>query len=100
MTDETVYVPKTLEYDEGEPLGVDGDVVAIIKSRPASRRITVLVALPAEEHGSDQDVSEGVTLDELADMGYRELQEVAKEHGIKANQSMGDLRDELREVVT
>jgi len=96
MSDETVYVPRIVRYHDDEPLGVEGTVVGILNSNQSSRRATVLVEEPAENHRSDAPSPEGI---EVTDLGYRELQEVAKENDldIKLNQSTEDLRAAVKE---
>ena len=107
---DVVTVPVTLEYNEGEPLGVEGTVVGIINSRPASRRITVLVEKEATGSGDGDgaEAPERVTIEEesyanLSEMGYRELQQFAKDEGIaddiKLNQSTEDLRAAIEETL-
>jgi hypothetical protein len=90
---DTVCVPRVVYYNDDEPLGVDGEVVGIIKT--SNRRITVLVREPASNHvrQDGSETSEGVALPD----DYRELQEVAKQAGIKANQSAEELREALRD---
>ena len=90
---DTVCVPRVIHYNDDEPLGVDGEVVDIIKT--SNRRITVLVREPASNHVQQDgpETSEGVDLPD----DYRELQEVAQEAGIKANQSAEELREALKD---
>jgi len=92
---DTVCVPRVLKYNDDEPLGVDGEVVGIIKSSHQSRRVTVLVREPASNHVQQDgsETSEGIDLPD----DYRELQEVAQQAGIKANQSADELREALRD---
>lgn len=90
---ETVYVPRVIEYNDDEPLNVDGEIVEILR-KAQSRRVTVLVEEPASDHRSDN----GEILPErIGQMDYRTLQDKAKEAGIKANQSADELRDALTE---
>lgn len=104
---EVEYVPVHVEWSEGEPLGVDGRVVAVLRRGNGKRRTTVLVEREVADGGGDvTSTSEGVetvTLEEervvnLDELDYRELQERAKEHDIKANQSAEDLRTAIREA--
>lgn len=117
---ETVAV--TISYDENEPLDIDGRVVGVLNSTLGSRRATLLVEKPVTNDGggaadsqgmmdfSDEEVGtitdtevtvEGVTVEEsfvdLSELDYRELQDLAKEHDIKANQSTEDLIAALEE---
>ena len=105
MPEDVVYVPRVIEYDDNQPLDVEGPVVAVLKSSRSSRRITVLVEEPAERHESPSETSEGIRLpdgfdvqngtveDAVAEMGYRDLQSLAGQLGIKANQSQEELTD-------
>ena len=91
---DTVCVPRVIEYDDNEPLGVNGEVVAVIKA--GSRRITVLVREPAANHvqQSESETSEGVTLPD----DYRDLQELAGDYeDVDGRQSEDDLRADLQE---
>lgn len=90
---ETVYVPRVIEYNDDEPLNVDGEIVEILR-KAQSRRVTVLVEEPASDHRSDNDE---ILLERIGQMDYRTLQDKAKEAGIKANQSADELRDALTE---
>lgn len=63
MSDGTVYVPRVIEYNDDEPLGVDGEVVGILRSSRSNRRITVLVeeeVAEAEVLEDSNEASEGV----------------------------------------
>lgn len=104
MSDDVVYVPRVIEYDDNEPLGVEGTVIAVLSSSRSNRRITVLVEEPAErfDDGDSTEAPEGVEVpgidvrydsveEAIEEMGYRDLQSVAGELGIKANQSQEDL---------
>lgn len=90
---ETVYVPRVIEYNDDEPLNVDGEIVEILR-KAQSRRVTVLVEEPASDHRSD---SGEILPERIGQMDYRTLQDKAKEAGIKANQSADELRDALTE---
>lgn len=93
------YVPRTIEYTEGEPIDIDGTVVGILTpASRSSRRATLLVEEQADE-GDDQEVPEELNFEEeqaLEDASYRELQETAQALGIKANQSTEDLIEAIR----
>lgn len=94
MSDDVVYVPRVLNYNDDEPLGVDGTVVAVLSSSRSSRRITVLVEESASRHdnGGASYAPERV---ELEQMGYRDLQTLAGDLGIKANQTEDDLINDI-----
>lgn len=110
--EEVVYVPRTIEFTHDQPLGVEGRVVTVLHASRSSRRITVLVEESAKRHddGDASETSEGIevpgidvsfgSLDETLDeMGYRDIQEVAGDLGIKANQSEDELIDAITEKI-
>jgi len=92
-----VYVPRVLNYNDNEPLGVDGTVVAVLSSSRSSRRITVLVEESASRHG-DEGASDAPERVELEQMGYRDLQTLAGDLNIKANQKEDDLIDDILDL--
>jgi hypothetical protein len=62
MSDDVVYVPRVVEYNDNEPLGVEGRVVSVLSSSRSSRRITVLVEESAENYEMESvaETPEGV----------------------------------------
>lgn len=81
------------------PFDVEGRVVAVLGQGVNTMEVLVEVGENASVPSTFEDVPEGVTPDEPAEMGYRDLQETAKALGIKANQSKEDLRAAIEEAV-
>lgn len=111
-------VPVTIQYNDNEPLDIDGRVVGVLNATAGSRRTTLLVEKPvtdAEDSTEDsQGVMnfpddgesvevEGVTEEEhfvnFEAMDYRDLQSLAKEQDIPANQSSDELVAALKEAI-
>jgi len=94
-----VTLPKEAEVEEDAPEEDEYEEVGIFEDVEEDEE-TQKTAEDDEESDSEGGESEGdlpSSREELEDLSYRDLQEVAKEVGVKANQSTEDLVDGIAE---